>query len=687
MSEFPFDDFKETDFNEFERFFKTNTVNPIYDHRANFQTNSPSFYEYLAKHNHLIKILAKRIYDYDKELAKRFEEWDKRIENLPEEIEDLLKEWLTNGEIDRIINEAFGLINDIYVNVTLYGATDDGITDNTPMIKQAEENGHILYFPKKIGKGYLISEFPEKQSLGKGSFLKFINPNYLEASEEEKQNIEEFYFMYLDDKALDVNSFWQNYIQLNNTDLGINAGKKLDKDSYGNVAIGNNSMRKAETEVIKNISIGHNALSEMKKGYQNTAIGTDVMRDTVLAERNTVIGSNAGIGMGDSKVVGNNHMFRPEVDTTYLDELWQDWRQYAGSVTVPKFVAKNRADTRGNTAVGRNSMGWTITPEFCTAMGYNSLEKGLNAKNVVSIGTNNMVNTIKPNSTVSVGTYANQYTSTSEYDTVLGVSAMRDLPHSMNNVAIGFQALIGSDMERDNPTVERNIAIGRFSMANNSGLILRNTAVGDHALRFNTNSDNTAIGEQALVNNENGKFNTAIGKNSAGQVRNGKYVTALGYNALNSNEFSGYENITGVGSNATVTGSNQLQLGNSATDVYAFNALQTRSDERDKTDIKDSDLGLEFINKLRPVKYKWNLRDGTMKGKRYHYGLSAQELEQVTKDLEVDFGGLQHHEVNGGQDVYSVGYTELIAPMIKAIQELTNEVNTLKSEIKELKGV
>ena len=103
MSEFPFDDFKETDFNEFERFFKTSTVNPIYDHRANFQTNSPSFYEYLAKHNYLIKILAKRIYDYDKELAKRFEEWDKRIENLPDELKRMFLEWVDDGTLARIL--------------------------------------------------------------------------------------------------------------------------------------------------------------------------------------------------------------------------------------------------------------------------------------------------------------------------------------------------------------------------------------------------------------------------------------------------------------------------------------------------------------------------------------------------------------------------------------------------------
>ena len=36
----------------------------------------------------------------------------------------------------------------------------------------------------------------------------------------------------------------------------------------------------------------------------------------------------------------------------------------------------------------------------------------------------------------------------------------------------------------------------------------------------------------------------------------------------------------------------------------------------------------------------------------------------------MDFGGFQDHAVNGGQDVLSLGYMELIAPLIKAVQEL-----------------
>ena len=69
---------------------------------------------------------------------------------------------------------------------------------------------------------------------------------------------------------------------------------------------------------------------------------------------------------------------------------------------------------------------------------------------------------------------------------------------------------------------------------------------------------------------------------------------------------------------------------------------------------------------------------------RYHHGLIAQEVESVITDSGVDFGGFQNHEIGAGEDVMSLGYSEFIAPMIKAIQELTEKVSELeKNNIKE----
>jgi len=160
-------------------------------------------------------------------------------------------------------------------------------------------------------------------------------------------------------------------------------------------------------------------------------------------------------------------------------------------------------------------------------------------------------------------------------------------------------------------------------------------------------------------------------------------------------------NCSGLGYNTRVSGDNQVQLGDSATTVYTYGRVHNRSDARDKTDIEDSDLGLNFITTLRPVKYIWDYRedyfdrveidgknilvpvvkDGSRKRKRPHYGLIAQEVKTVLDAIGCDFGGYQDHSVSGGNDVLTLGYSEFIAPIIKAIQELKAENDDLKARI------
>ena len=55
-------------------------------------------------------------------------------------------------------------------------------------------------------------------------------------------------------------------------------------------------------------------------------------------------------------------------------------------------------------------------------------------------------------------------------------------------------------------------------------------------------------------------------------------------------------------------------------------------------------------------------------------------------EMGIDFGGYQDHSINGGRDVLSLGYEELIAPMIKAIQEQQKMIEDLEMRIKKLGG-
>jgi hypothetical protein len=166
-----------------------------------------------------------------------------------------------------------------------------------------------------------------------------------------------------------------------------------------------------------------------------------------------------------------------------------------------------------------------------------------------------------------------------------------------------------------------------------------------------------------------------------------------------------FNNCTSLGAESSCSASNQVQLGNSATTTFAYGAVQDRSDARDKTDIRDTLLGLDFVNSLRPVDFRWDyrddyfnkeevtLKDGTVETKmvpvtkdgsrsrdRFHHGLIAQEVKAAADAQGVDFAGYQDHSVNGGLDVLSIGYTEMIAPLIKAVQELSAASTTQVSK-------
>ena len=75
-----------------------------------------------------------------------------------------------------------------------------------------------------------------------------------------------------------------------------------------------------------------------------------------------------------------------------------------------------------------------------------------------------------------------------------------------------------------------------------------------------------------------------------------------------------------------------------------------------------------------------NVNDGSRAGKRKHLGLIAQDVKEVLDDIGLDYAMYQDHKVNGGKDVLSLGYEELIAPLIKAIQELSLKVKQLEEK-------
>ena len=122
---------------------------------------------------------------------------------------------------------------------------------------------------------------------------------------------------------------------------------------------------------------------------------------------------------------------------------------------------------------------------------------------------------------------------------------------------------------------------------------------------------------------------------------------------------------------------NHADLGASALawkDVYYEGNISDTSDVRFKKNINDSDLGLLFINDLRSVKYNDKTDNDTYKKK---YGLIAQEVQEALTKAGVDsFSGV----VDQDENHLRLDYTQFISPLIKAIQELSKEVEELKKK-------
>ena len=99
------------------------------------------------------------------------------------------------------------------------------------------------------------------------------------------------------------------------------------------------------------------------------------------------------------------------------------------------------------------------------------------------------------------------------------------------------------------------------------------------------------------------------------------------YRPYNVDSGSGVDNTGDLGS-----GSHRFKV------VYAGTGSINTSDERHKNNIADTDLGLDFVNKLKPKKYKLN--DG--QSGRTHYGLISQDVETLLGEISkstTDFAG------------------------------------------------
>jgi hypothetical protein len=83
-------------------------------------------------------------------------------------------------------------------------------------------------------------------------------------------------------------------------------------------------------------------------------------------------------------------------------------------------------------------------------------------------------------------------------------------------------------------------------------------------------------------------------------------------------------------------------------------------------------LGLDFVKSLKPVDYKFIDKPGSLR-----HGFIAQDVQEVAPELM---------HTNPHTEKLGLEITDIIAPLVKAIQELSAEVTELKAQLARLQA-
>ena len=351
------------------------------------------------------------------------------------------------------------------------------------------------------------------------------------------------------------------------------------------------------------------------------------------------------------------------------------------------------------------------TAEGTLGFGYYALRStnGANSKNM-AFGNALQNTSLAHCYNTAIGHLAGCGNTSGQQNTSVGHYAGRAITTPYQNSAFGFKALCA------HTTGCRQIAIGAFALYSST------TGNSSIAIGLNANTDNAtnsiAIGQGAIANQNR---SVAIGLNAT--VCQGENSVAIGASttvaAANSVAIGYKARIYGccsiaIGHDARTCCDNQISIGSNYINCFAagtiimgngshnvYNCIYVDwsycSDRNEKTNIQSLpyNFGLPFIKKLRPVKFNWDIRekyvekcgfefgqkDGSLAQEKENYGLIAQELEQVLQELNLRFDGLTKNDKR-----YHLASTNLLAPLVKSIQQLSTKLDAIKERLTTLEN-
>ncbi|MBX7241750.1 MAG: tail fiber domain-containing protein [Bacteroidia bacterium] len=456
-----------------------------------------------------------------------------------------------------------------------------------------------------------------------------------------------------------------------NTSIGRMTMRNLTT-GRNNVALGDSALFSLTTSA-NTVAIGKSALKGNTTGTNNLALGSYVLTSNSTGNGNTGIGfqalMNNSTGSGN-QAFGYQALAANLVGSNNMAIGYQALNANTTSNNMAIGYQAMQVNTSGsnNMAIGFRALQNNTTAGLNVAMGYSSMQMNTTGANNVGVGANTLKGNTTGGNNVAIGESALTANTTGSTSVAVGGQALKAQTVGVRNIAVGYQS------QQATVNGNNNVSMGQNSMnANTSGS--NNVALGTYSMRaMTTGGRNTAIGDSSLAANLAGVGNVGVGRRAGALRSDYTNCTFLGQNADAST--AGFSNAMALGNGAVVNSSNKVIVGNtSVTSIGGQVGWTTFSDRRLKTNIRPSELGLEFINQLNPVTYEYTAEG--QKGIRYT-GLIAQEVDEAAKGT---FSGV---DKNG--EYWGIRYAELTVPLVSAVKEQNQIIENQQSQIQSLES-
>ena len=343
------------------------------------------------------------------------------------------------------------------------------------------------------------------------------------------------------------------------------------------------------------------------------------------------------------------------------------------AICPPVIIGTNCGFTVGNqfcidnTSIGLAALAVTTTGTCNTAIGARALICNTTGNRNTAGGVCALAANTTGTCNTSIGFKAGRCMTTGNSLTAIGAYAAECTTGNCNT-AIGYRA--GCGLTTGTCNVIMGCAAGECMTGGSCNIV-----IGQRAMCLATSNNNVAIGTRVAPELTTGACNIFVGYCNGVGISTTNFHIGIGHN-------DGPLNTTGH----TAWGNKNI----------TYNGIASKwtniSDCRDKTNIEDLDekLGLDFIRSLDTVSFNWDNRenyvqkcgfeygqkDGTLSSPKKSYGFIAQQMKEVLDNLDTNFDALKYNE---DKDAYRITYAHMIAPLVKAIQQTIQRIETLET--------